>query len=150
MVGFPVLSGALKTPPRVVKLQLLRAGCKSTFIVEGAHTVSSSSCVHQCLGTYLAIGRHDIGKKKRNLADQRPTTTHMVNCFIATLRVARLTAQTPTVWLVGVATIRDARHACLRFFSFFLFFCRHKKNKKRKEKNPLPSQKKKIKKNDRT
>ena len=42
----------------------------------------------------------------------------------ATFRIARLTLQTPKLWLVGVATDRDARHACLRFFSLsvFLFF----------------------------
>ena len=42
--------------------------------------------------------------------------------FIATFRVARLTFQTRKLWLVGVATDRDARHACLRFFSFSCFF----------------------------
>ena len=36
--------------------------------------------------------------------------------FVATFRVARLTLQTPKLWLVGVATDRGARHACLRFF----------------------------------
>ena len=45
--------------------------------------------------------------------------------FFATFRVTRLTLQTPKLWLVGVVTDRDARHACLRFFSFvfvvFLF-----------------------------
>ena len=40
------------------------------------------------------------------------------------MRVARLTLQTPKLWLVGVATDRDARYACLCFFSCFpVFFC---------------------------
>ena len=39
--------------------------------------------------------------------------------LIATLGVARLTLQTRKLWLVGFATHRDARHACLRF----LYFC---------------------------
>ena len=45
--------------------------------------------------------------------------------FFATFWVARLTFQTRKLWLVGVATDRAARHACLRFFSFqfFPFFC---------------------------
>ena len=47
--------------------------------------------------------------------------------FVATFRVARLTLQAPKLWSVGVATDRDARHACLRFFSFvfpvLFFFC---------------------------
>ena len=40
---------------------------------------------------------------------------------IPTFGVARLTLQTPELSMVGVATDRDARHACLRFFSFYLF-----------------------------
>ena len=50
--------------------------------------------------------------------------TH-VHALIATFRVARLSLQTRKLWLIGVASNRDARHACLRFFSFyvFLFFC---------------------------
>ena len=47
--------------------------------------------------------------------------------LIATFRVPKLTLQTPKLWLVGVPTDRDARHACLRFFSFhcspFIFAC---------------------------
>ena len=43
--------------------------------------------------------------------------------IIGTFRVARLTLQAPKLWLVGVATDRDARHACLRFFSFLFFLC---------------------------
>ena len=44
--------------------------------------------------------------------------------IIATFRVARLTSQTRKLRLVGVATDRDAGHACLRFFSFcFSVFC---------------------------
>ena len=42
----------------------------------------------------------------------------------STFGVARVTLQTRKLWLVGVATDRDARHACLRFFSFF---CWHTK-----------------------
>ena len=51
--------------------------------------------------------------------------------FVATFWVARLTLQTPKLWLVGVA-----RHGCLRFFSsyFFLFFFAGTK-KKQKTKN---------------
>ena len=41
--------------------------------------------------------------------------------IVATFRVARFTLQTPKLWLVGVATDRDTRHACLRFLSFYLF-----------------------------
>ena len=53
--------------------------------------------------------------------------------LFATFRVARLTLQTPKNWLVGVATDRDARHACLRFFSFScFFFCQHNTNQKMK------------------
>ena len=57
--------------------------------------------------------------------------------FTATLRIARLTLQTRELWLVGVATDRDARHACLRFFSFyyvFLFFFLASKKSTRKRK----------------
>ena len=56
---------------------------------------------------------------------------------IATFRVARLTLQAPKLWLVGVATDRDARHACLRFFScyFSCFFCEHKRQSKKSTKN---------------
>ena len=68
--------------------------------------------------------------------------------LVATFRVPRLTLQTPKLWLVGVATDCDARHACLRFFSFFpvFFFCfrffsflislfeKEKNEKKRKQK----------------
>ena len=35
--------------------------------------------------------------------------------------IARLTLQTRKLWLVGVATDRDARQAYLRFFAFYLF-----------------------------
>ena len=61
--------------------------------------------------------------------------------MIATFRLARSTSQARKLRSVGVATDRDARYACLRFFSFscvcffclrffsfyfFLFFCWHK------------------------
>ena len=41
----------------------------------------------------------------------------LLNCFVATFRVAKPSRQTRKLWLVGVATDRDARRACLRFFS---------------------------------
>ena len=66
-----MLSGALKTPPRAVKLQLLRAGRKSTFIVEGANTVSSTSCVHQSLETCRATDRPTRHWRKNPCRRQR-------------------------------------------------------------------------------
>ena len=48
---------------------------------------------------------------------------HRSTLFVATFRVARLSLQTPKLWLVGVATNRDARHGRSRFFSlYFIFF----------------------------
>ena len=44
----------------------------------------------------------------------------LLNCSVATVRVARLTLQTRKLWLVGVATDRDARRACLRFISCYV------------------------------
>ena len=37
-------------------------------------------------------------------------------------RIARLTLQTPKLWMIDVATDRDVRHASLRYFSYLLFF----------------------------
>ena len=81
MVGFPVLSGALKTSPRAVKIWLLGAGCESTFIVEGANMVSSSSCVHQSLGTWPCHrpARHWRKKSLRVSTSRRATTTVACN-----------------------------------------------------------------------
>ena len=55
-------------------------------------------------------------------AGHLPCTVTLLR-IIATFRVARLTLQTPKLWLVDVATDRDARHACFRFFSLCFFFC---------------------------
>ena len=73
--------------------------------------------------------------------------------FFATFRVARKTLQTPKLWLVTVATDRDACNACACLFNFifsvffffacvsfhyiflFFFLLAKKKNKKSKKKN---------------
>ena len=53
--------------PKWLQLQFLRARCESTFVVEGANTINSSSCVHQFLETCRATGRHDIGETNNYL-----------------------------------------------------------------------------------
>ena len=63
--------------------------------------------------------------------------------FVATFGVERFTLQTRKLWLVGVATDRDALHACLRIFSFYFscFFPAQKiKNKKIKKEEEKTSQ----------
>ena len=69
------------------------------------------------------------------LGRQREFFFNVISNLVATFRVARLTLQTPKLWFVGVATERDARHACLRFFSFHVFLfllLAQKKSKKKK------------------
>ena len=66
--------------------------------------------------------------------------------FVATFRVARLTLQTRTLWLVGVATVTRVTFdlpECkdLKIVFFFFFFLK----KKKKLKNQKQSRKEKIK-----
>ena len=64
---------------------------------------------------------------------ERVIQIHRVHLsFIATFRVARLTLQTRKLWLVGVATDRDAPLACPNVKTFFSK--KQKKEKKRKQK----------------
>ena len=95
----------------------------------------------------LSLVEHLFPRSRWFLSDKECSCRASI---VATFRVARLSLQTPRLWLVDVATDRDARHACLRLFTFSfscvffclrffsfhlssLFFCQHKKSKKKKK-----------------
>ena len=65
-----------------------------------------------------------------------------VRLLTATCRVARLTLQTRKLWLVGVATDRDARFVCVSFH-FLLLFLQAQKIKKKKKKRKIKKKKNK-------
>ena len=87
---------------------------------------------------YLSLLRTKSLSTEPQLEPSCPVVSEVVSfvrslfsLLIATFRVASLILQTPKLWLVGVATDRDARLVCLRFFSFYFscFFVSTKKSK---------------------
>ena len=95
------------------------------------HCVRSVRKVQAFLSPWAGCDKKGEGCGERETKEKERERRAPLSCvglpvsfeiLIATFRVARLTLQTPKLWLVVVATDRDARHACLRFFSLY-FSC---------------------------
>ena len=176
-IGFHDLGSAQKTQTRFqVRLDLWAiheepAGCsgrRTETCSWPAPVISNERCILSrvtreffswwsdcgCASHLTAFWAARVGKRSAE-------ATCVLAVLVPTFRVARLTSQTRKLWLVGVATDPNARHACLRFFSLyfscfffllaflfivffpvFFFFCQHKKSKTSKKINKNKSRKK--------